>query len=136
MADPTLLKKIRLLAGQRALLLNSPAGYLERLSPLPEGAILDSEPGNAEVGRYDFVQVFVRDSAELARLAPAAQQAIRYDGVLWISYPKRSAKVVTDLSRDRLWELMQPSGLNPVTQVAIDDVWSALRFRPAELVGR
>jgi len=62
--------------------------------------------------------------------------ALKYDGLLWISYPKRSSKVETDLTRDRGWEVMTEAGLRPVTQVSIDALWSALRFRPLERVGR
>ena len=57
-------------------------------------------------------------------------------GPLWASYPKRSAKVATDLTRDHGWEAFSSAGWRPVTQVSIDDVWSALRFRPLAEVGR
>lgn len=135
MPDPALLKKLRFLPGQRALVLNPPTGYLDRLAPLPDGVALDLAAHAGGVGGYDFVQVFVKNSAELAQWTPIAQQAIRYDGILWFCYPKLSAKTPSDLSRDRLWELMKPSGLAPVTQIAIDETWSALRFRPSERVG-
>ena len=59
-----------------------------------------------------------------------------YDGLLWVCYPKKSAKIESDLSRDVIWELMQDSGLRPVTQVSIDKTWSALHFRPVEKVGK
>lgn len=133
MPDPALLKKLRLLTGQRALVLNPPTGYLDRLTPPPDSVILDPEP--AAGVSYDFVQVFVRNSGELAHWLPIARQTARYDGILWVCYPKLSAKVPSDLSRDRLWDLMKPTGLAPVTQIALDDTWSALRFRPAERVG-
>jgi hypothetical protein len=54
----------------------------------------------------------------------------------WASYPKRSAKVATDLTRDHGWEAFATADWRPVTQVSIDDVWSALRFRPLAEVGR
>ncbi|MBX7235681.1 MAG: hypothetical protein K1X65_14940 [Caldilineales bacterium] len=133
MPDPALLKKRRLLTDQRALVLNSPTGYLDRLTPPPDSVILDPEP--AAGVSYDFVQVFVRNSGELAHWLPIARQTARYDGILWVCYPKLSAKVLSDLSRDRLWDLTKPTGLAPVTQIALDDTWSALRFRPAERVG-
>ena len=132
MTKSSLIKKLRIQAGQRALILNPPAGYVESLGDLPEGVKLADRPE----GPFDFVHLFVRDSNELGNLAPAAIAAVAYDGLLWISYPKRSSKVETDLSRDVLWELMMETGLRPVTQVSIDDVWSALRFRPAEKVGK
>ena len=132
MTKSSLIKKLRIQAGQRVLILNPPAGYVESLGDLPEGVKLADKPE----GTFDFVHLFVRDSNELGNLAPAAIAAVAYDGLLWISYPKRSSKVETDLSRDVLWDLMMETGLRPVTQVSIDDVWSALRFRPAEKVGK
>jgi hypothetical protein len=63
--------------------------------------------------------------------------AVEYDGLFWISYPKRSSKVETDLSRDILWEIMvADTHLRPVTQVSVDNVWSALRWRPEPEVGK
>ena len=132
MTKSSLMKKLRIQAGQRVLILNPPAGYVETLGDLPEGVKLSDKPE----GTFDFVHLFVRDSNELGDLAPEAMAAVAYDGLLWISYPKRSSKVETDLTRDVLWELMMETGLRPVTQVSIDDVWSALRFRPAEKVGK
>ncbi|MBN1246758.1 MAG: hypothetical protein JXC32_03830 [Anaerolineae bacterium] len=126
-----LVKKLRLLPGQRALILNSPEGYVEGLGELPEGVALSHEAGG---DTFDFVHLFVKHSEEFAALGPVARHAIKYDGMLWISYPKRSAKVQTDLSRDAMWGLLTDAGMRPVSQISIDDTWSAVRFRPAELV--
>jgi len=60
---------------------------------------------------------------------PAALDALRPDGVLWISYPKAGA-LGTDLTRDRGFELIQRAGYEGVLQVAVDETWSALRFKP------
>lgn len=118
-------------AGQRALVLNTPASYLDLLGDLPAGVELSTEPQ----GQYDFVHLFVTDSSELAALRASALEAVIYDGLLWISYPKRSSEVETDLTRDVLWAEMADTGWRPVAQVSIDAVWSAMRFRPAERVG-
>jgi hypothetical protein len=126
-----LVKKLKIQPGQRLLVLNAPPGYLDSLGDLPEG----TEVSQLSEGRYDFVHVFVKNSNELARLSPGAVAAVVRDGLLWVSYPKGSSKVETDLNRDVLWELMSGTGYRPVAQVSIDEVWSALRFRPAELVG-
>lgn len=128
MPDTPLAKKLVLKPGYRVLLLNAPAGIRERLLPLPEGATLAETPD----GAYDAVLAFVRERAELERLAPAAIGAIPAGGLLWFAYPKRSAKVTTDMTRDVGWNAVRAAGLQPVTQIAIDDVWSALRFRPAQ----
>ncbi len=126
-----LLKKLRLQPGQRALILNAPAGYVEGLGELPEGITLTQAPDGEA---FDFVHLFVKDSAQFATFGPLARQAIKYDGILWVSYPKGSAKVKTDLSRDTMWGLLADAGMRPVSQISIDDTWSAVRFRPGELV--
>ena len=132
MAKASLVKKLRIQPGQRLLILNPPSGYIESLGDLPEGVEVSEKPE----GKFDFVHQFVRDSTEFADLSPKAMDAVKYDGLLWISYPKRSSKVATDLTRDVMWDLMADTGLRPVTQVSIDEVWSALRFRPVEMVGK
>lgn len=132
MSQSALVKKLRIQPGQRALVLNPPSGYVQSLGELPEGVELSKKPE----GEYDFVHLFIKDSAEFEKLIQSAIEAVEYDGLLWISYPKRSSKVATDLSRDVLWGMMGETGLRPVTQVSVDAVWSALRFRPAEMVGK
>ena len=131
MASP-LSKKLRIDAGHRIRLINPPKGYVKQLGELPEGARIVHK-GH---GACDFVHVFVRSVAELEELAPEAIRAVKPDGILWMSYPKVSSGVQTDITRDAGWEVMSAYGMRPVAQVAIDGTWSALRFRPKELVGR
>jgi len=141
MAQSSLIKKLRIQPGQRVTIINAPAGYLDQLGDLPEGVELASEPEglgltNQPADTFDFVHLFVKNVAELERFGPSALRAVKHDGLLWISYPKRSSKVETDISRDVGWDVIKEAGLRPVTQVSIDAVWSALRFRPAERVGK
>ena len=130
MTQSPLIKRLGLRPGMSALLLNPPPGYAESLGELPDGVHFSRRPE----GQYDFVQVFIKDSDEFARLTPDAQAAIRYDGMLWICYPKKTGAIASDLSRDVVWKRMTGTGLRPVTQIAIDETWSALRFRPEEMV--
>ena len=132
MAKTSLVKKLRIQAGQRILIMNAPSGYMDELGDLPEDVDVAQEPN----GTFDFVHLFVKNVAELERLGPVAIEAVKYDGLLWMSYPKRSSKVRTDITRDVGWDVLTQAGLRPVTQVSINDVWSALRFRPVEEVGR
>ncbi|NIW46720.1 MAG: hypothetical protein GWN30_18780, partial [Gammaproteobacteria bacterium] len=81
-----------------------------------------------------FVHVFVRNSGDFDTYCDMAVDAVNYDGLLWMSYPKKSSGVESDLSRDILCEMMKETGMRPVMQIAVDDTWSALRFRPQELV--
>ncbi len=125
--ESPLARKLLLKPGQHA-----PADSLGRLQPLPAGTQLDMQLGSD----LDFVQVFATNTAELHAYAPSAIGAVKPDGVLWVAYPKGGKKAGTDLNRDILWGLMSRHGLAGVTLVAIDTTWSAMRFRPADQVGR
>ncbi|HWG85905.1 MAG TPA: hypothetical protein VNT60_10540 [Deinococcales bacterium] len=128
-----LARKLLLKPGMRAAFLNAPDGYRDTLGELPAGA---SEAVEGE-GGLDFVQVFVRDAAELEEWAPRATAAVKRDGLLWFCYPKGGKKAGTNINRDILWKLLgERHGLAGVAMVAIDDKWSAFRARPAELVGK
>jgi len=133
MSTTSLIKKLRLLPGARVLILNPPPWYLETLQAEHSETVDTLATGD---DNYDFVHLFVKDSNEFNALAPSALKAIKFDGIFWLSYPKKSSGVTTDLSRDVFWELMANNGLRPVTQISIDEIWSALRFRPTEQVGK
>ena len=76
--------------------------------------------------------LFIKDADELrAKVAPAVAAA-RRDAITYIAYPK-AGQLGTDLSRDSLWAMLKDQDIRPVRQVALDDVWSALRFRPGTL---
>lgn len=119
-------KKLGPRPGHRALRLNAPDGYAARLDPLPDGVEVVTEPD----GRCGLVHRFVRAKAEIDRLVPVAISATKPEGRLRISSPKRSPKVPTDVTRDIGWEAVDAAGWLGVTQISIDDVGSALRFRP------
>ena len=124
-----LARKLLIKPRSRVALVDPPAGYAERLQPLPEGAeLVEIQPG------LDVVQVFVQDRAALDRAAPALR-SIRAGGLLWVCYPKGGRKAGTDLNRDVLWEALTEFGLAGVTLVSVDETWSAMRFRPADEVG-
>ena len=85
----------------------------------------------ADPAAADVVIMFVKNREELASAAAApALDAARADKLTWIAYPK-AGKLGTDLNRDILAESLAAAGIQPVRQIAIDEVWSALRFRPA-----
>jgi len=78
----------------------------------------------------DVIVAFVRSQADLDTVAAPAIEAARSDKLVWIAYPK-AGQLGTDVNRDILRELLAEQGVQPVRQIAIDAVWSALRFRPA-----
>jgi hypothetical protein len=123
-----LARKLLIKPGHRVLALNAPEHYGGLLSPLPEGVQISEEP---DEGAFDVVHAFASNQAELERLAPAALQSVKPGGIVWLSYPKRASKVQTDITRDIGWDVVEEAGWQPVTQISVDDVWSALRYRPA-----
>jgi hypothetical protein len=131
MSSAALLKKLGIKPGQRLLVLNAPAGYVDSLKPLPD----ETELATKGKGPFDFVQLFVQNKAEIERHALRAIAAVKPRGLLWIAYPKKSSKLETDISRDVGWDVVKKAAWEAVAIVAIDDVWSALRFRPAADVG-
>ena len=132
MAQIPTYKKLRLEAGQRAVALNPPGEYAALIGELPEGIDFAA----AGKGEADFVHLFVHNLAELEAHIQAALDAVRYDGLLWISYPKGSAKVETDVNRDILWQKLKAYSIWPVMMISIDATWSAMRMRPEEAVGK
>lgn len=128
MADNPLPKKLGIRAGQKLLLLNAPEGYLDSLSDLPQGVELTTELG----GVFDFVQVFVGSKADVDNLSPGGLAALKPGGLFWFSYPKKSSKIATDISRDTGWDSLTTAKMRPVSQISIDETWSALRFRPVD----
>lgn len=128
----SLAQRLQIRPQSRGALINAPSGMRELYEPLPEGVTISTELSC----ELDFVHLFVRNRAELEQFGPAVLDAVKGDKLLWISYPKRSAKVETDITRDAGWELVDAADLRGVRQISIDEVWSALRFRPREAVGK
>jgi len=112
--------KLQIKPGQTIAAVGMPDGVLSLAGVNPA----------AEPDAADAVVAFVRNRAELAAGADAAIAAARLDRLAWIAYPK-AGKLGTDLNRDILAALVAERGVRPVRQVAIDETWSALRFRPA-----
>ncbi|MGZ3458544.1 MAG: hypothetical protein ACXU86_08565 [Archangium sp.] len=122
--DP-ILKKLRLKAGQRVLVLDPPESYAPVLAAIPAHG---AELVKSGAGELDFVHAFVTTRAELERLGPKLRELVKPEGLLWVSYPKGKA-LPTDINRDSTRETLARFGLEAVSQVAIDEIWSALRFK-------
>jgi hypothetical protein len=118
--------KLQITPAQSVALLHAPPGVEFEL---PEGCTSTADPDRADV-----VVLFVANRDELAARAGAAVEAALRDALTWVAYPK-AGRLGTDLNRDSVRDLLMPRGIQPVRQVAVDEVWSALRFRPALPVG-
>lgn len=128
MAVSSVAKKLGIKPGMRALVVAAPSGYLNMLAPLPEGVVVSGAGG----GTHEFIQFFATRKADIKKSAPALLKQAAPGALVWITYPKKTSGVESDLSREEVRDAMPGTGWRPVSQVAIDEVWSALRFRPTE----
>ena len=124
-ATSTLATKLKLGAGLHAAVVGAPDGYLDRLDP-PEGVTIATNL----TGTFDWIQIFVRTTAELAAIVGPLTTALAPTGRAWVSYPKGSSKIQTDLTRDKGWEPLGGGQLMWLSLVSVDDTWSAFGLRP------
>lgn len=112
--------------GQSVRLLNPPANAAALLGRLPVGAEL-AGTGKAAADRVIF---FTNTVKELDRLLPAAIEATAPDGALWVAYPKTDTKL-SDVSRQSVHDKLRLAGWKPVAVMSLNEVWTAIRARPA-----
>ena len=124
MSERSLAQRLVIRPGHRVAVINAPPHYRKALGLLPAGVTLGAKPAEADV-----IHLFVRNRDELAREWPPIAGAVRDAAVVWISYPKKTGALRTDLTRDVGWEPVGDTGFEGVSQVAVDDTWSALRFK-------
>ncbi|GAA4422586.1 YdeI/OmpD-associated family protein [Pontibacter saemangeumensis] len=124
---PELMKKLQLKAANGILLLHAPEEIAKALS---EEGVTVTRAGEAPArGACDAVLLFVQRQQQLEQEAPRAIALLKPGGMLWIAYPKKSSGIETDLTRDEGWRAVAALAYEAVRQVALNDTWSALRFR-------
>lgn len=95
------------------------------LEPLPDGAAWADAPADAT-----SAVLFAADAASLDALLAEHSADLEHPTYVWFAYPKGGR---SDLNRDSLWPIVsERTGMRPITQIALDDTWSALRFRPLQ----
>ncbi|HVW97358.1 MAG TPA: YdeI/OmpD-associated family protein [Mucilaginibacter sp.] len=122
-------KKLLIKPGKRWMFLHAPDNYLSALDPLPD----DTSIVFAPVGNVDGVQLFVKNSEELIASLKIIMPLLKPETVFWITYPKKSSGIISDLEMMGSWDELEKYGYTTVSAAAIDQVWTALRFRPKEL---
>src|SRR5437870_1648298 len=90
-------EKLMIKEGQRFLLLNEPSNYRRLVGRLPNKVTISTEPN----GQYDVIQVFVASKNELNQRLPGLKTSLASDGIVWVTYPKGSSKMKTDINSDR-----------------------------------
>jgi len=130
MESVELIKKLQIRAGQRLWLVNVPRWLAEALTA---GAEVDlARAGEA----CDGVIAFTHTPAEVETVAEEVLKVLPRDGLLWFAYRKGAAGKAAGLTRDMGWDPLRAAGWDTVRSVSIDDIWTGLRFRAAELIKR
>lgn len=127
-----ILKKLKLDSKKTCLIINAPKEYQNIILDLQYDKIYDETKKSS----YDFIQVFSSSMTELENLLSNIKNAGKYDCLFWICYPKGGSKIKSNLKRDLIWQAFSIVNLRPVSQIAIDETWSALRGRPSEVVSK
>jgi len=113
--------------GHTLVVLNATQGYIEMIGDLPADVKIQTNL----VSEADMIQFFTSTRSDLEKNFEPLIKALKADGSLWISYPKGTSKVETDINRDIIWHIGERLGLRPVTMISIDPVWAAFRLKKA-----
>jgi len=121
----TLAQKLLIKPGKNWLFFNAPANYSDLLAPLPDGSTITIMP----TGNFDGIQLFVTSKKELSASLKVIAPLLKPDTIFWISYPKKSSGIESDLKMGS-WDELIPYGLDGVASIAVDETWAGSRFRP------
>ena len=120
-----LVKKLGIKPGVKCVIIGEPKEYFDWIVPLPEGTKFLKKIPTAEV---EFVHVFVKDFKTFSKLYKDSKKVLKKDGMMWISWPKRSSGIVTDLDENIIRDYGLRNGLVDVKVCAVDETWSGLKF--------
>lgn len=119
-----LAKKLGIVAGTRVVPVGAPADYRDLLAPLPD----DVTFGRAVDAKARVIHLFTTERAALAAKLAAWREVIAPDAAVWVSWPKKTAKVPTDITEDVIRSVALPMGYVDIKVCAIDATWSGLKL--------
>ncbi len=119
-----LASKLGIKQASRVLLLGAPGEYAKLVEPLPRDVVFASRPGHT----VDITHVFVVQKDELVRQLRVLRRRLRPDAAIWVSWPKKSAGVATDVTEDTVRETALPLGFVDIKVCAVTDLWSGLKL--------
>lgn len=125
-------KKLNLKDQRQIVVLNAPQSFEPEMADLHGIAVLRALNAAADV---EFSLAFVTKQDEVDKLGKAIAKSAKGDAVVWFAYPKGSSKKYkSEINRDAGWRTLGKEGFEPVRMVAIDEDWSAVRFRRVEFI--
>jgi len=117
-------RKLGLKAGMKAVFVDAPANYPDLLGPLPDDFRLLRRPG----AHMDFIHFFVRRRRRLVERLPRLKAALAPAGMLWLSWPKKSSRLDTEVAEGDIRAAGLDAGVVDVKICAVDEDWSGLKF--------
>ncbi|WP_028295738.1 hypothetical protein [Olivibacter sitiensis] len=128
-----LFKKLNFKQQKEICILNPPAEFETELNAVKDYAAIKTNID--ETNELEFVLAFVKTQTDIDTLTPLIDKKLKGDGIVWYAYPKgTSKKYKAAINRDNGWDILGKADFEPVRQVAIDEDWSALRFRKVEFI--
>lgn len=129
-----ILKKLQFKNQPQVLIVASPPEFNTVLLSWKKLAAIDTDIDKKK--KYPYALGFVKSEAEVKKIGTAIAKQLEDDGVFWMAYPKKSSKkYAATITRDNGWEPLGTLGFEGVSMVALDEDWSAFRFRKADLIG-
>lgn len=119
-----LAKKLGVKDGSMVLVVGAPEGYIKLLEPLPVAVQFVSKLSKS----VDIVHIFTDQKAQLQKAITAFRKALEPTAMVWVSWPKKSAKVPTDITEDTVRQVALPLGFVDIKVCAVTDVWSGLKL--------
>jgi hypothetical protein len=119
-----LAKKLGIKEGFKIRLVNEPDYYFKLFTDMPSGIKNSGETKT----KKDFIHYFTKNASQLHKDIKQLRQQMEENGMLWISWPKKSAKVESDVDENIVRDIGLKSGLVDIKVCAVDETWSALKF--------
>ena len=120
-----LARKLGLKANFKIHLFNAPDYYNGLFDELPEGL---EHIKTLESLKLDFIHAFFTSKKELSNTIQGLKNALKQNGILWVSWPKGTSKIETDINREIVRSMVLEAGLVDIKVAAINSDWSGLKF--------
>jgi hypothetical protein len=119
-----LVKKLGIKAGSELCVLSAPDNYAALVAPMPEGVRMVNKFAHSA----DLIHLFATLRIDLEAALALIRPTLKADGVVWVSWPKKSSKAPTDITEDTIRAVALPMGFVDVKVCAVDEKWSGLKL--------
>lgn len=119
-----LVKKLGIREGSKLFLVDAPKNYLKLVAPLPPRVKVITRLA----AETDMAHIFSTTKSHLSKTLHTVLPKLKQDGTIWVSWPKKSAKVPSDIVEDSIRQVALPMGLVDIKVCAVDEVWSGLKL--------